>query len=78
MVIGPGTGEGFRLPLLLPGELMKKPLDGSRCDQRAQGFTATRGDAVLRVDATVDLPLFYLLNEGNTADAISIIESFLC
>lgn len=74
----PASGEDYRRPLLLPGETIYKPLCGSLCDERAQGFTAARDGATLRVDASAGLPLLYLVDEGDTASARVIVESFLC
>jgi len=84
-VCPPGTSEGYRRPLMLPGEQMMRPLDGSRVDERAQGFTAfrgpnnsaLRGDDILRVDASAGLPLVYLLDEGDTGEARALVEQYL-
>ena len=46
-----------RRPLLLAGEAMNFPLDGSRADERGQGFIAKLGETSIFVDACAGLPL---------------------
>jgi len=76
-VRGPASSDGFRRPLLLRDEPFNSPLTGSRADQRAQGFTATRGPDVLTVDACAGLEVLHLVDVGDTAEAKTIIEGFL-
>lgn len=77
----PSSIEGFRLPLLLEGERFFQLLDGSRSDERATGFTATRSGSVIRVDATVGEPLLYLLvcteNGDDVSACLNTIHRFL-
>ena len=68
--------DRLRRPLLLSGEKMLEILDGTRSDERAQGFVASRGDAWLLVDACAGLPL-ELTGRGDTADAAAICRLYL-
>lgn len=70
----PSSQHRFRRPLLLPGERMREPLDGTRSDERAQGFTAHRGNDCLTVDACAGLPPLVLAEHGDTTDARRIVE----
>jgi hypothetical protein len=44
---------------------------------RAQGFTAQRGSALLRVDASAGLDLLILADHGDTAEAHAVIDEWL-
>ena len=68
----PCTGEGYRLPLLAEGESLKTPLDGTK--PRARGFTARKGDTVVRVDACAGYEPKLLKAEGpDLADAVDVL-----
>lgn len=74
-ISGPSSTDGFRRPLLLPGESMGAVLDGSRSDERAQGFTASRrGTDRITVDACAGMLPLVLAEIGDTADARRVIE----
>lgn len=87
-ISGVGTDDGIRRPLLLAGEKMCQPLDGSLSDQRAQGFTAWRSadpqvsswvmsDDMITIDACAGLPLVMIRERGDTAEAREIIEWYI-
>lgn len=92
-VRGPSTSDGFRLPLLLPGEKLGQPLDGGRTDERAQGFVAWRGRnpaaadssgnsdrsaaEVIAIDASVGGQLLALRCQGSVMDAVEIVTWYL-
>lgn len=86
-VYSPCSGHKMRKPLLLPGERMHQPLDGSLSDERAQGFEANFGGytynlpaAILIVDACAGMPWHILVESGDrkiTAEAIAIISKYL-
>lgn len=72
---GLSTRDGARRPLLLAGERIGALLDGSLSDQRAQGFTASCGDAgSITVDACAGMPTIALAEYGDTTEARRIIE----
>lgn len=73
-VRGPCSQYPFRRPLLLLGEKMGVPLDGALADDRAQGFTARRGDAVIVLDACAGMPALVLSEYGDTTEARRIAE----
>lgn len=85
-VRGVSTTDDNRRPLLLPGEKTFQLVDGSKSDQRAQGFIAWRKSTqigpfsdraaadCIRVDACAGLPLLVTLDRGDTEGARRIIE----
>ena len=73
----PRWEDGFRLPIVLPGE--RQPLDGSLADQRATGFVASEPEtgAELAVDASVGESLLFLRDIGNTDAAKELVTRYL-
>ena len=76
-VRGPGSGDGFRRPLLLARESMMTALDGAKADLRAQGFAASRGSSALTVDACAGLDVVILHQQGDVAEALALVETYL-
>lgn len=71
---GPCSQHPFRRPLMLPGEKMGVPLDGAMSDERAQGFTARLGEAIIVVDACAGLSAIVLDEHGDMSEARRITE----
>jgi hypothetical protein len=74
---GIGSTDGWRLPLLLPGEKMGPLLDGALSDRRVQGFVAKRGIDVIGVDASAGMPLRFFARSGDPTDALEICSWYL-
>ena len=74
---GLSSSDNPRRPLLLPSEHMGLPLDGTRSDERAQGFTARRGDDWLVVDACAGMAPRVVDERGDTVEARQIVERYL-
>jgi hypothetical protein len=73
-IVGLSSADHPRRPLLLPGEKMGWPLDGTRSDERAQGFTARRGEDTLVVDTCAGMPTLILAERGAATKARRIVE----
>jgi hypothetical protein len=77
VVVPISTSSYPRLPLLLPGEEFRQLLDGSLSDLRAQGFSASRGGGVLRVDACAGMSLRIVGASGDPTEALEICHWYL-
>lgn len=72
----PSSTDGFRLGLLAPGEKWG-PLDGSRDNERAQGFVATKDGHRVVVDASAGMPVVLTCETGVPDELRGVVDEFL-